>query len=161
MEKRGCSENFLFAFSLEPNSFMLSPTQIWKSGFRSLSSNDGTGNTFVFEALNQCSFNELMLLVCCDVCVSVCCVGGENLGRNVMARRTTRTGGILLNFPVRGSKEDATYFQNPLSSTCDRSTRVLLSSTLGKYPWRQCNIILFCTRENPGLVQKTSLGILL
>lgn len=105
MDKRGCSDNFLFAFPLEPNSFMLSPTQIWKSGFRSLSSNDGTGNTFVFEALNQRSFNELMLPVCCDVCVSVCCVGGVNLGRNVMDRRTTGTGGILLNFPARGAKK--------------------------------------------------------
>lgn len=148
-KKEDARRTFCLHFPLEPNSFMLSPTQIWKSGFRSLSSNDGTGNTFVFEALNQCSFNELMLPVCCDVCVSVCCVGGENLGRNVMARRTTRTGGILLNFPVRGSKEDATYFQNPLSSTClvlvievlEYFYRVLLENIPGDSVTSSCSVL--------------------
>ena len=158
MDKRGWSEGFLFAFSIKPNSPMLSPIQLRKPGSRPLSVNDGTGNTFVSEALDQRSFSEFMPPVWCDVCLSVCCEGGTNLRGDGKERRTMETAGkfCLIFMPKKVKK------MLPVSSIpCPRRPFSKLSSTLGKHPCRQCNIMQCCTRENTGHVQKTSVGILL
>lgn len=121
-----------FYFPPWPNSFVLSPAQIWKPESRPLSIDDGSGNTFVSEVLGRYSSGELMLSVWCYVHVSVCSLGGAKLDR--------RTVGTCGKFCLIFLPEKVEMF--PISRTpCPRCQSLkLLSNTLGKYPWGQCNM---------------------